>query len=74
MDAEKQFRAFLNRHKEKLLAILETGSIFSRADIKPLLKTTMPGMAVAAFLAISDSLARANMTKSWSTRLPSDTR
>src|SRR6516164_7924301 len=33
VDAEKQFRGFLNRHKEKLLSILESGSIFSRLDI-----------------------------------------
>lgn len=60
VDAEKQFRAFLNRHKENLLAILEAGSIFSRADIEPLLETTMPGMAeMAALLAISDALASA---------------
>jgi arsenite-transporting ATPase len=57
VDAEKQFRAFLNRHKEKLLSILETGSIFSREDIEPLLETTLPGMAeMAALLAISDAL------------------
>ena len=58
VDAEKQFRAFLSRHKEKLLSILETGSIFSRADIEPLLETTLPGMAeMAALLAITDALA-----------------
>jgi arsenite/tail-anchored protein-transporting ATPase len=57
VDAEQQFRAFLNRHKEKLLSILETGSIFSREDIEPLLETTLPGMAeMAALLAISDAL------------------
>lgn len=60
VDAEKQFRAFLNRHKENLLSILEAGSIFSRTDIEPLLETTMPGMAeMAALLAISDALASA---------------
>ena len=58
VNAEKQFRAFLGRHKEKLLSILETGSIFSRDDIEPLLETTLPGMAeMAALLAISDALA-----------------
>lgn len=57
VDAEKQFRAFLKRHKEKLLSILETGSIFSREDIEPLLETTLPGMAeMAALLAIADAL------------------
>src|SRR5438445_602767 len=56
--AEKQFHAFLRGHKEKLLSILETGSIFSRADIEPLLETTLPGMAeMAALLAIADAVA-----------------
>lgn len=60
VDAEKQFRAFVNRHKANLLSILEAGSIFSRADIEPLLETTMPGMSeMAALLAISDALASA---------------
>jgi arsenite-transporting ATPase len=58
VNAEKQFREFLDRHKEKLLSILEAGSIFSRSDIEPLLDTTLPGMAeMAALLAISDALA-----------------
>ena len=58
VNAEKQFRGFLDRHKEKLLSILEGGSIFSRSDIEPLLDTTLPGMAeMAALLAISDALA-----------------
>jgi arsenite/tail-anchored protein-transporting ATPase len=57
VDAEKQFRAFLGEHKEKLLSILETGTIFSRADIEPLLDTTLPGLAeMAALLAINDVL------------------
>lgn len=58
VNAEKQFRAFLNRHKYKLLSILESGSIFSRSDIEPLLETTLPGMAeMSALLALSDALA-----------------
>src|SRR5690348_586434 len=58
VNAEKQFRSFLARHKERLLSILETGSIFSRADIEPLLETTLPGMAeMAALVAISEALA-----------------
>ena len=58
VDAEKQFRAFLNEHKAKLLSILEAGTIFSRADIEPLLETTLPGMAeMAALLAISEVLS-----------------
>ena len=58
VNAEKKFQAFLSQHKERLLSILETGSIFTRADIEPLLETTLPGMAeMAALLAITDALA-----------------
>jgi arsenite/tail-anchored protein-transporting ATPase len=61
VNAEKQFRSFLGRHKGRLLSILETGSIFSRADIEPLLETTLPGMAeMAALVAISDALCSGN--------------
>jgi arsenite/tail-anchored protein-transporting ATPase len=57
VNAEKRFRAFLNEHKDALLAILESGSIFSRSDLEPLLETTLPGMAeMAALLAITDAL------------------
>jgi arsenite/tail-anchored protein-transporting ATPase len=57
VNAEKRFRAFLNQHKEALLSILEKGSIFSRADLEPLLETTLPGMAeMAALLAMTDAL------------------
>src|SRR3989454_635390 len=58
VNAEKRFRAFLNRHKENLLAILESGSIFSRDDIAPLIDTAVPGMAeMAALLALDDALS-----------------
>src|SRR5205807_9576113 len=51
------YTTLFRSHKEKLLSILETGSIFSRADIEPLLDTTLPGMAeMAALLAINDVL------------------
>ena len=57
VNAEKRFRAFLNQQKEALLSILEKGSIFSRADLEPLLETTLPGMAeMAALLAMTDAL------------------
>jgi len=57
INAEKLFRDFLNKHKQQILSILESGSIFSREDIEPLLDTTLPGMAeMAALLAIHDAL------------------
>ncbi len=58
IDSEKLFVEFLAEHKNNILKILESGSIFSREDIEPLLDTTLPGMAeVAALLAIHDALS-----------------
>jgi arsenite-transporting ATPase len=58
VNAEKRFHSFLNRHKDNLLAILESGSIFSREDIEPLMDTAVPGMAeMAALLALDDALS-----------------
>jgi len=42
VNAEKQFRQFLNANKEDMISILESGSIFTRRDIEPLLDTTLP--------------------------------
>ncbi len=57
VDANRQFRRFLNHYKEKLLSVLEAGSIFTRADLEPLLETSLPGMAeLGGLLAISDTL------------------
>jgi len=60
VNAEKQFRRFLAGNRDAILALVESGTIFSRAEIEPLLDTTLPGMAeMAALLAIHDSLAGA---------------
>jgi arsenite/tail-anchored protein-transporting ATPase len=57
VNATNRFRSFLNRHKENLLAILESGSIFSREDIEPLMDTAVPGIAeMSALLALDDAL------------------
>ena len=58
VDADKQFRGFLGRHKETLLTILESGSLFSREDIEPLLDISVPGMAeMAGLLALEEALS-----------------
>jgi len=58
VDAEKQFRRFLASNREAILRLVESGTIFSRDEIAPLLDTTLPGMAeMAALLAIHDLLA-----------------
>jgi arsenite/tail-anchored protein-transporting ATPase len=55
IDAGKQFRKFLDRHREAILDLVESGTIFSRREIEPLLDATLPGMAeFAALLAIRD--------------------
>lgn len=57
VDAEKQFRRFLGKYRDAILDLIETGTIFSRADIAPLLDTTLPGMAeMSALLAIHELL------------------
>ena len=60
IDAEKRFRRFLDKYREAVLTLVERGTIFSRADIEPLLDATLPGMAeMAALLALHDELAAA---------------
>lgn len=57
VDAEKQFRKFLAGNRDAILTLVESGTIFSRDEIAPLLDTTLPGMAeMAALLAIHDVL------------------
>jgi arsenite-transporting ATPase len=57
VNAEELFRDFLARYKDKMLAIIDAGAIFSREDIKPLLDSALPGMAeVSALLALRDAL------------------
>jgi arsenite-transporting ATPase len=57
VDAESRFRKFLDQERERILTILESGSIFTREDIAPLLDTTLPGMAeMSALLAVHDAL------------------
>jgi arsenite/tail-anchored protein-transporting ATPase len=57
VDAEKQFRTFLDKRRAEVLSILESGSIFSKEEIEPFLDATLPGMAeMSALLAIHDAL------------------
>ncbi len=58
VDAKRQFRKFLDRYREAIVALLESGTMFTRREIEPLLDTTLPGMAeMAALLAIHEMLA-----------------
>lgn len=57
IDAEKHFREFLEPYRDALLDLIESGTIFTREEIEPLLETTLPGMAeVSALIAISQLL------------------
>jgi arsenite/tail-anchored protein-transporting ATPase len=64
VNAEKQFHGFLSRHRKVLLTILESGSLFSREDIEPLLDTSFPGMAeMAGLLALEQALTTGKYEK-----------
>ncbi|ABF41411.1 arsenite efflux ATP-binding protein ArsA [Candidatus Koribacter versatilis Ellin345] len=57
LDASAAVEEFLAAQREGILRILESGSLFTRDEIAPLLDSALPGMAeVAALLAIHDLL------------------
>src|SRR5258706_4638824 len=57
INAERRFREFLKPYRESVLNLIESGTLFSRKEIEPLLDTTLPGMAeVSALLVIDDLL------------------
>lgn len=60
-DSAKLFHAFLEQHKSELVKTIESGSLFTAAEISSLLETTLPGMAeIAALLAIQEAIASAD--------------
>ena len=57
VNAEKEFRSFLGKYREAIIALVESGTLFTRREIEPLLDTTLPGMAeISALLAIHSAL------------------
>ena len=57
VNAQREFSRFLERYRESILSIVESGTIFTRKEIAPLLDSTLPGMAeVAALLAINEAI------------------
>jgi arsenite/tail-anchored protein-transporting ATPase len=57
IDANQRFQRFLEKYRSSIFALLESGTIFTRKEIAPLLSTALPGMAeVSALLAIADLL------------------
>jgi arsenite/tail-anchored protein-transporting ATPase len=60
MDSEALFRELLAGHKNKLVEVIERGSLFTADEISSLLETTLPGMSeVAALLAIQEAVGSA---------------
>lgn len=58
VDAGRQFRKFIDKYRDTIFSLLESGTIFTRREIEPLLDTALPGMAeMAALLAIHEMLA-----------------
>lgn len=59
--AQTEFNTFLQKYRNAILSIVEQGTIFSRAEINPLLSSALPGMAeFAALLAIARALGESN--------------
>ncbi len=50
LNASREFERFLAQQRDAILAVVENATIFSRADIEPLLDSTLPGMAEVAAL------------------------
>ena len=57
VNAGKQFQEFLDEHKQRILEIIDRGSLFSREDIEPLMDKSLPGMAeISALLALQSAI------------------
>lgn len=57
INAEKRFNRFLVQYRDPLLSAIESGTMFTREEIEPLLSSTLPGMSeIAALLATDDAV------------------
>jgi arsenite/tail-anchored protein-transporting ATPase len=57
LNAPTLFADFFRHYKQSILEIVERGSLFSAAEIAPLLETALPGMSeISALLAIRDAI------------------
>jgi len=57
VNAQREFSRFLDRYRDSIFSIIESGTIFTRKEIEPLLDSTLPGMAeIAALLAIHEAI------------------
>ena len=61
INSQTEFEKFLAENRAGILNIVESGTFFNRAEIAPLLDTTLPGMAeVAGLLALEELLKRSD--------------
>jgi len=56
VDSEREFQRFLAGNLEAILRIVESGTFFTKDEVRPLLDTTLPGMAEVAGLLALDQL------------------
>ncbi|MGH9514950.1 MAG: ArsA family ATPase, partial [Terriglobales bacterium] len=57
LNAARLFGDFFRHYKRSILEIVERGSLFSAAEIAPLLETALPGISeISALLAIRDAI------------------
>lgn len=57
VNAQREFGKFLDRYRDAIFSVVESGTIFTRKEIEPLLDSTLPGMAeMAALLAIHNAI------------------
>jgi len=57
LNAGRLFADFFRHYKQSILEIVDRGSLFSAAEISPLLETALPGMSeISALLAIRDAI------------------
>jgi arsenite-transporting ATPase len=56
LDADREFKKFLSANRDSILKIVESGTMFTREEIAPLLDTALPGMAEMAGLLVLDDL------------------
>ena len=57
LNASRLFSDFFRQYKQSILEIVERGSLFSAAEISPLLQTALPGISeISALLAIRDAI------------------
>ncbi len=58
IDAAVEVRKFLKQQREGILSVIESGTLFSRAEVEPLLDSAIPGMSEIAALLVIHSLLK----------------